>query len=104
TSDGGFIVAGFSGSDDGDVSGHHGIISTSDYWIVKLDTLGTIVWQKSLGGSGIDNAYSCVPLQDKGFIVAGSSASVDGDATTNHGTLDYWIVKLGTNGNIEWQK
>jgi len=47
TKDGGFILAGFSYSNDGDVTGNHG---NRDFWIVKLDSAGNITWQKSLGG------------------------------------------------------
>ena len=55
TNDGGYIVAGYSASNDGDVSGNHG---GEDYWLVKLTSIGEIEWQKSLGGSGFDYAYS----------------------------------------------
>src|SRR5580765_3303554 len=51
TTDGGYIVAGQSSSGDGDVSVNHG---QRDYWIVKLDTAGTLVWEKDLGGSDND--------------------------------------------------
>ncbi|MDD4248563.1 MAG: PKD domain-containing protein, partial [Methanosarcina sp.] len=101
TSDGGYIVAGDSNSNDGNVTGNHG---GSDYWVVKLDTTGNIVWQKSLGGSSYDNAYSIQQTSDGGYIVAGESNSNDGDVTGNHGGFDYWVVKLDTTGNIVWQK
>ncbi|MDR2175558.1 MAG: hypothetical protein LBO82_06435, partial [Synergistaceae bacterium] len=58
TADGGYIVAGYSSSNDGNVTEHHGSISIKDYWIVKLDSLGNLTWQKSLGGSRDDEAYS----------------------------------------------
>jgi hypothetical protein len=94
TTDGGFIVAGYSESNDGDVTGHHGTTSTYDYWVVKLNSTGTIDWQKSLGGTNTDEAYSIRKTTDEGFIVAGLSYSNDGDVTGNHGGYDYWIVKL----------
>ena len=101
TSDGGFIVAGYSESNDGDVTGNHGWY---DYWVVKLNTSGAIDWQKSLGGSYSDAAYSIQQTSDDGFIVAGGSYSDDGDVTENHLSADYWVVKLNSSGNIEWQK
>ncbi|MDR2352832.1 MAG: T9SS C-terminal target domain-containing protein [Deltaproteobacteria bacterium] len=101
TSDGGFIIAGESGSNDGDVTGNHG---ETDYWIVKLDSLGTLQWQKSLGGSGHDMAYSIQQISDGGYIIAGISDSNDGDVTGNHGSYDYWIVKLDSLGSLQWQK
>ncbi len=101
TSDGGYIVAGSSASNDGDVSGNHG---NYDYWIVKLDDSGNIQWQRSLGGSDFDQANSIIHTSDGGYIVAGFSKSNDGDVSGNHGNEDYWIVKLNSTGNIQWQK
>ena len=104
TTDGGYIVAGGSDSNDGDVTGNHG---GSDYWIVKLNSSGTIEWQKSLGGSDDDLAYSIQQTTDGGYIVAGCAHSNDGDITGHHGSTrctDYWIVKLSSSGTIEWQK
>jgi len=101
TSDGGYIVAGFSNSNDGNVTGNHG---SNDYWVVKLDTTGNILWQKSLGGSNDDYAYSIQQTSDDGYIVAGFSYSNDGNVTGNHGKHDYWVVKLDATGNILWQK
>lgn len=101
TSDGGYIVAGNSMSNDGDVTGNHG---GGDYWIVKLNPAGGIQWQKSLGGSNVDDAQSIRQTTDGGYIIAGSSNSGDGDISGNHGNYDYWIVKLDSNGNMQWQK
>jgi hypothetical protein len=101
TTDGGFVVAGESFSIDGDVSGNHGF---SDYWIVKLDSTGTIEWQKSLGGTDDDVANSIQQTTDGGFLVGGRSYSNDGDVSGNHGYYDYWIVKLDLTGTLEWQK
>ncbi len=104
TSDGGFIVAGYSYSNDGDVSGNHGMPGSPDYWVVKLNSTGDIVWQKCLGGSGYDEAASIQQTSDGGFIVAGYSYSNDGDVSGNHGRGDYWVVKLDSAGTIVWQR
>ena len=101
TEDGGYIVAGSSSSNNGDVSGNHG---NTDYWVVKLNTVGEITWQKSLGGSSLDIARSIRQTADGGYIVAGNSNSTDGDVTGNHGGADFWIVKTSSQGGIEWQK
>ena len=101
TSDGGFIVAGLTGSNDGDVSGNHG---GSDAWVVKLNSSGEIEWQKCLGGTNYDFAYSIQQTSDGGFIVASITGSNDGDVSGNHGGSDYWVVKLNSSGGIEWQK
>jgi len=107
TADGGFAIAGASTSQDGDVTGNH---DTLDYWIVKLNASGVLVWEKSFGGTLDDVANSIDQANDGGFIVLGSSASDDYDVTGHHpgydGYLfpDWWIVKLNSSGNMEWQK
>ncbi|HNP32517.1 MAG TPA: T9SS type A sorting domain-containing protein [Flavobacterium sp.] len=104
TTDNGYVVAGYSQSDDGDVTGHHGVSGQADIWIVKLDATGNVLWQKSLGGSGDDNANAIQNTSDGGYIVAGSTNSFEGDITENHGSYDYWVVKLDAVGTIQWQK
>ncbi len=101
TFDMGYIVGGYSFSNDGDVAGNHGGF---DYWVVKLNSLGGIQWQKSLGGSVADECYSLQQTADGGYILAGSSRSNDGDVTGNQGNNDVWIVKLSSTGSIQWQK
>lgn len=101
TSDGGYIIAGQSNSNDGDVTGNHG---GYDYWIVKLTSSGVIEWEKSYGGSKDEIAYSIQQTKDGGYIVSGQSNSNDDDVTGNHGSYDYWIVKLTSSGVIEWEK
>lgn len=106
TRDGGYIVVGESKSNDGDVTGHHGINAYSDAWIVKLDGSGNIQWQKSLGGSNPDVIYSVHQTSDSGYILAGYSSSTDGDVTGHmpYNYDDYWVVKLSSSGTIQWQK
>ena len=101
TTDGGYIVAGYSNSDDGDVSGHRGMY---DYWVIKLDAEGNLIWQRTLGGKGMDMATSVQQTKDGGYIAIGFSYSDDGDVSGNHGDSDYWVVKLNGEGDIIWQK
>ena len=101
TNDGGFIVAGFTKSNDGDVSGNHG---DYDAWVLKLDSGGGIQWQKCFGGSGWEEAWDIQQTTDGGYILIGRSSSMDGDVTVNYGFLDYWVVKMNDIGIIEWQK
>ena len=98
---GGFIIAGDTDSNDGDVSGNHG---SMDGWVVKLSSTGVLVWQKCLGGSNLEPFESIQPTPEGGFIVAGWTYSNDGDVSGNHGGSDEWVVKLNSTGNIEWQK
>ena len=109
TTDGGYIVAGLSSTlSGGDITGtnHGGELGGNDYWIVKLDGAKNITWNKLLGGDGTDEARSIQQTPDGGYIVAGySTSSANGDVTeANHGSYDYWIVKLDVSGNIEWNK
>jgi hypothetical protein len=101
TFDGGFILAGKSKSNDGQVTGNHG---DYDMWIVKIDSLGVLQWQKSLGGSLSDEAKAIQQTEDSGYIVAGKSQSNDGQVSGNHGSMDIWIVKLFQNGDLQWQE
>ncbi|MDR0664156.1 MAG: hypothetical protein LBF86_01355, partial [Helicobacteraceae bacterium] len=101
TSDNGYVIAGYSYSNDDDITDHRGYTGISDFWIVKLDENGDIEWKKTLGGSAGDVATSIQQTNDDGYIVAGYSASTDGDITGHHGSVgaaDYWIVKLDKDG------
>jgi hypothetical protein len=104
TSDNGYIVVGQTSSDNGDVSGFHPFtISWGDAWIVKLNSTGSIQWQKSFGGSDYDIAFSILQASDGEYVIAGSTNSNDGDitASTGRGAL---LVKLNDKGEIKWQK
>ena len=73
TLDGGYAMAGYTHSNDGDVSGHHG---NADAWVVKLDKGGNILWQKTLGGRGADDAHEIVATSDSGYLVACNTTGV----------------------------
>jgi len=107
TSDGGYILAGTSYSDiSGDkTEANYG---SSDYWVVKIDSLGNIQWQNTIGGDDSDQLNFIGQTADGGYILIGSSSStLSGDKTENNigiwTTSDYWIVKINSSGNIEWQ-
>jgi hypothetical protein len=104
TSAGEFVVTGYSYSNDGDVTGHHGTNSYFDYWVVKLDSAGTLQWQTSLGGTSYDEVYAIQQTSDGGYVLAGMTCSNDGDMTGHHGGRDYWIVKLDSAGILQWQR
>jgi hypothetical protein len=101
TKDRGYIVAGYTESNNGDVKGNHG---GKDCWVVKLNTKGKIEWQKCLGGSKDDIAYGVEQTKDGGYIVGGHTASNNGDVKGNHGDTDFWVVKLNSSGHLIWQK
>jgi hypothetical protein len=101
TTDHGFIMAGYSSSIDGDISGNHG---SYDLWVVKTDSIGNILWQIACGGSGEEIANDVLQTEDGGYLLSGYSASTDGDVTGNHGGIDLWVVKLTATGSIAMAK
>ncbi|MDR1943763.1 MAG: hypothetical protein LBQ19_02980 [Synergistaceae bacterium] len=101
TSDGGYIVAGWTSSNDGDVSGNHG---HGNFWIVRLNAKGNIIWQRCLGGSGFDTGMSIQQTSDGGLIVTGTITSNNGDVSGNHGGIDAWVARLNAKGEIIWQR
>lgn len=107
TSDGGYIVGVSSKSD---ISGNktepcYGGFFYGDYWIIKLDNIGNIEWQNTIGGYGDDRFISIRQTADGGYLAGGySNSSASYDKIENClGGYDYWVVKLDTSGNILWQ-
>jgi hypothetical protein len=104
TQAGGYAIAGWTNSNNnGDVAGYHGGAGR-DFWVVVLDGNGFVQWQKCLGGTDDDVAYSIIQVADGSFYVAGGTTSIDGDVIGNHGGVDYWVVKLSGAGVFLSQK
>ncbi len=81
-----------------------------NYGILKLDSAGNVQWQKSIGGNIDDVPGEIIETLDNGYLIAGGSSShMSGDKSEfNIGypisaAKDFWIVKLDSNGNIEWE-
>jgi len=107
TPDGGYILAAASGSDiSGDKT--ESCQGMTDFWVLKLDGAGNIQWQNTIGGSSNDYLYSVDLTDDGGYILGGvSSSNVSGDKTVPRydiGYGDMWVVKLDSQGNIQWQQ
>jgi len=105
TNDGGFVLIGTS---DSNISGDKTENSKgfSDFWVIKFDASNVMEWQKTIGGSNVDQGYRIKQTLDGGYILGGSSRSdISGDKTENSfGDLDLWVVKIDNVGTIEWQK
>ena len=94
TADGGYAVTGYTNSFNGDVSYNYGY---KDFWIVKLNSAGSKIWEKCYGGVYDDISNSIVETTDGGFVLAGSIESNDFNSTISgsYGNGDGWVVKLG---------
>jgi len=105
TNDGGYIVAGESGSYDGDVTGKRPS-GPGDYdiWILKVDNVGNIQWKRCYGGTANESGYFIQTTSDGGYVVAGSSSSSNYDLTCNSGNMDAWAFKINNAGDLQWQK
>ncbi len=103
--DGGYAIAGFTGSNDGDVNKNNG---SADMWILKLNAVGDILWTKTYGGSSWDEASAIVATADGGYALAGLTNSNDQDVSGFHESpffsFDMWIVRLDAAGNKLWGK
>ncbi len=86
-----YIITGRSNSNNGDVSGNHGGF---DWWIINVDSLGTLLWQKSYGGSADDSAANAIVAPDGSIFIGGTTYSSDGDVAGNHGSSDFWLIRI----------
>ncbi len=108
TNDGGYLLSGYTTSNDGDVSGNEGF---QDYWVVKIDASGTLLWDKNFGFSGSDQASKAFQTSDGGYFITGYfDVSASGGAGNDmqkgvlHGVGEYWGIKLDANGNTLWRR
>jgi hypothetical protein len=100
--DNNYLIVGSSSSIDGHVSSNHG---GTDVWVVKIDTAGQIIWEKSYGGSGFDIAFGAVELPNNNIVISGGTTSNDGDVSGNHSSdFDIWVFTIDSVGNILWQR
>jgi arginine repressor len=89
SSDGGYVVAGSTGSFGA---------GSYDIYVVKLNSYGSAQWTKTIGGSLSDEARSIIQSSDGGFVVAGNTRSFGA------GVSDIYVVKLDNGGNVLWTK
>lgn len=108
TSDGGYAILGSSKSDDGDVSENNGF---NDFWLLKTNSSGDIIWEKSFGFSGSDEGISIIQTQDAGFLIVGvldvTASGGQGNiklTSKRHAGGDYWAIKLNSTGILQWSK
>lgn len=107
----GFVLASPSlASNDGDKSQPNWDVTglTTDYWMLKIDSGGHKLWDRRFGGNGMDILSKIVKTADKGYFLAGySNSDSSGDKTQNPWNMDsydYWVVKIDSLGNKEWDR
>ena len=88
TGDGGFALGGFSWSLGAGLS---------DYWLLKTDADGTLLWQESFGGIARDAAHSLIQTSDGGFALAGWSESFSSGER-------FWLIKTDSAGKLQWSR
>jgi hypothetical protein len=102
---GGLLTAGYSASNH---SGYKTEDSRGsyDYWVVKYSRNKTKLWDRTIGGDTSDVLVDAISTSDGGYLLGGNSWSgKSGEKTHNSfGSLDYWLVKLDGQGNIQWDK
>lgn len=104
-SDGNFIVIGETYSFDLDAVENHSGNGLRDYFVIKLNNLGQKIWSRCYGGESNEYARSIIQSSSDDYIIVGESYSGTGQPTGNHGSADYWLIKINPlNGNLIWQK
>jgi len=89
TSDGGYVGVGV--RDQGASRGF-------DVELFRLDTVGNVVWERTLGGYGADMGYKIRTTPDGGYIVVGATSS------WGNGSADLYLVRTDSAGNVLWER
>ncbi|HUU45188.1 MAG TPA: hypothetical protein VM118_05590 [Acidobacteriota bacterium] len=81
--DGGYVIVGRSATSTAELG---------DAYLIRINSLGTRLWQRFFGGEGLDEAESVALALDGGLIIAGQSSSF-GD-----GGADIYLIKTDNRG------
>jgi hypothetical protein len=96
TSDGGYIVAGYTNATSWVALGSPQGGYDSDGWLLKLDASGNVQWQKSYRTPGIDALYKVKQTSDGGFVAVGLTR------LPNWGDVNAWVLRVDSQGNVIW--
>lgn len=88
TTDRGFIVGGITNSSS---------ITSLDFYLLKTDSLGSLVWAKSYGDTLVNQAYAVQQTYDGGYILAGYSEVIAGAPRT-------CLIKTDAAGDTSWTR
>lgn len=104
--DGGFLIGLSSSSAAAQGNKTSPCFGMSDYWIVRINSDGVPLWDKSFGGPGDDYLSTVCAMPDGGFLLVGSSNSKPGGNKTapHYGLHDFWLVRVDVDGNKLWDQ
>jgi len=89
TMDGGYAVTGYT-------SGFGA--ASSNFFLVKFDSIGSMDWAKVISGMGNDKSYSVIQTPDSGYVLGGSTGDVSAVTT------GLFLGKFSSSGSAEWAK
>ena len=89
TGDGEYVIAGFTDS--------YGA-GSRDFWLIKTDSAGNMMWNQTYGGTERDHAFSMVRTSEGGYAIGGKTRSFGA------GNYDFWLIKTDSGGNVVWNQ
>ncbi len=106
TNDGGFLLVGHSSSIMNGMDVTQARRGSSDFWIVKMDSLGNKEFDKRYGGSGKDVCHKVIQNNDGYLLIGETNSPVSGDKTQDHigGDHDIWLIQIRPDGTKVWDK
>lgn len=103
TSDGGYLIAASSSSNNGDITGNHGTGGYTDGVLMKISAAGGVQWSKCFGGSKNEELFDFEIINGTTYL-AGFTNSIDGDIPPDQKNYDVWLLAIDQNGNKVFSK
>ncbi|MBK7853342.1 MAG: hypothetical protein IPJ66_20005 [Bacteroidetes bacterium] len=100
TTNNGYVSVGSTNSNDYDISGNHG---ATDFWMLKTDINGNLLWSKCYGDTAYEN-LGFVKVCANGDILASGATSSDALPDYHGGYFDAYLIRTDSIGNLVWQK
>lgn len=99
--EGGYLILGTTLSDDGQVTHARG---GADIWLVKVDSVGHVLWDRSYGGSDTDYSIQMIKKENGGYLLLGATSSTDQQIYMPKGETDFWLVELSPSFIVNWSR